>query len=340
MSKLSLTVICFLTCLLAEAQPMEVYGSLTGKTVLASALPRLPEAMISDLPTDKSNAIAKIEKELSKMGIAIVQDGPHFVRIFPESQVSFFIDTRLRGAELAASNSLPKIQPGEIEFVNIGVDQVLYFYGLISRRTMLRAVGLPPISMSLKTTCEMTQDEAAYALTTVLAFNGIAVIEDGEKFAEIVPISQRELVKPNAPKPEAGEKMFNPKEVPSLGETRISTPVTPPATETEREIARLRKAVYEFFHSSPPDYSAKRLLDFYADISVKSTQPSKNFDAIPMWFQVGTPLSKNELLYAIEETFALNNLAIIQVNDREIRLGKMGEAGGGTGKTEAYSQPK
>ena len=49
--------------------------------------------------------------------------------------------------------------------------------------------------------------------------------------------------------------------------------------------------------------------------------PSKDFGDRPIRFHVDTPLTKSELLYAIETTFTLNNLAIIPVDDRRIRLG-------------------
>jgi hypothetical protein len=51
-----------------------------------------------------------------------------------------------------------------------------------------------------------------------------------------------------------------------------------------------------------------------------------------IWFRVETPLTKSELLYAIETTFTLNNLAIIPVDDQRIRLGHISELRNGTGK--------
>ena len=45
---------------MAGADTLDVYGKLTGKTVLMpSALPRLPDSIIADLPADKTNAIAQ-----------------------------------------------------------------------------------------------------------------------------------------------------------------------------------------------------------------------------------------------------------------------------------------
>jgi len=98
-AKPTITLMCFLAPLLAGADPLDVYGNLTGKTVLMpSALPFLSDAIISDLPTEKTNAIARIESELSKRGIAVVQDGPHFVRVSPENQRGFMTNVSLRGS--------------------------------------------------------------------------------------------------------------------------------------------------------------------------------------------------------------------------------------------------
>jgi hypothetical protein len=52
---------------------------------------------------------------------------------------------------------------------------------------------------------------------------------------------------------------------------------------------------------------------------------SPKFDGTGIWFHVETPLTKAELLYAIETTFTLNNLAIIPVDEGKIRLGHISE---------------
>ena len=78
-----LTLLCFFAPLVAGADTLDVYGQLTGKTVLMGpGLLRLPDSLIADLPADKTNAIASIERALSEQGVEVVQDGPNFVRIF------------------------------------------------------------------------------------------------------------------------------------------------------------------------------------------------------------------------------------------------------------------
>jgi hypothetical protein len=63
--------------LLAGAGTLNNYGSLTGKTVLMpSAMPTLPELASSDLPPDKTKAMARMERALSEQGLAIVQENP------------------------------------------------------------------------------------------------------------------------------------------------------------------------------------------------------------------------------------------------------------------------
>jgi hypothetical protein len=95
----------------------------------------------------------------------------------------------------------------------------------------------------------------------------------------------------------------------------------------EQEFARLRQAFYEFMRlPDPQKRPARRLLGLYADLADKTPVPSANFDGASIWFHVENPLSQDELLYAIETTFALHNLTIIAIDDTRIRLGHISEA--------------
>src|SRR5438094_2518176 len=77
-AKPTLLLLCFLAPLLAAAGPpdaLDVYASLTEKTLLMPFnLPFLSDPIISDLPTEKTNAIARIESEFAKQGIAVTHD--------------------------------------------------------------------------------------------------------------------------------------------------------------------------------------------------------------------------------------------------------------------------
>jgi len=318
----TLLVPCFLAPLLAGAGPLDVYGNLTGKTVLApSSLPALSDTITSDLPTGKTNAIAKIESELAKQGLAVVNDGPHFVRVFRERERDFWKSVPLRGEELARTNSPAAVDTGEISFMNAELTQVLPIYAAISGRTVLRSMlASPPVR--LKSIGPLTREEINYAITTVLALNGVAIVEDGEKFVQVVPMPHRSLVTTQAPKPSATETLLDPNKVPSIGDSKPKRPLT----QWERDLERWQKAFYDFIHyKSPPERPVQRLLDLYAKLADKTAESSKDFDGLPIWFHVDTPLTKSELLYAIQTTFTLNNLAIINVDDKRIRLDRVGK---------------
>ena len=198
----------------------------------------------------------------------------------------------------------------------------------MSQRTILRPITLPAPTVSLRTQCALTKEEALYAIATVFALNGICMLDDGPKFVQVVPMWQRGQVKKAAPKPEPGAKLFDPKKVPSMGGFGSPRPPPPPprplneAERIEQEFERLRNAFYDFMHGPDPGkHPTQRLLILYASLAGKTAMPSKDLGDWPMQFHVDTPLTKSELLYAIETTFTLNNLAIIPVDDRTIRLG-------------------
>ena len=339
--RLTLTSLCLLAPFLASADPLDVYGLLAGKTVLMpTALPPLPDSIVAELATDKTNAIARIEKALAEQGLEVVQDGPHFVRVFRKEARDSLTNAPLRGAELAASNGPEALPPGMINFVQADLNQVLSIYSALSQWTILRHITLPAPTVSLKTQGTLTKQEILYAFETILALNGICVVHDGAKFVQVVPMVQRDQVKASAPKPEPGAKLFDPKKVPSMG---VSGPPRP-LTETdriEREFERLRKAFYEFMHFPDPwKHPARRLLGLYADLAGKTATSSKNLDGTSIWFHVETPLTRSELLYAIETTFALHNLVIIPVDDPRIRLGHISEVLRNNGGRQERVPPK
>jgi hypothetical protein len=329
---------CLPCSLPASADTLANYASLTGKTVLRPAtLPALPDSIGSDLPSDPTNAIAKIESALAEKGIIVLQDGPHFVRIAPKQGLYPVTNPPFRGAELAAAKGQETLPAGMIDFINADLSQVLPIYAMLSQRTILRSAVLPPTLIKLKTQSPLSQSEVLYAFATVLALNGICLVDDGKKFVQIVPFFQRDEVKPQAPKPEPGAKQFDPKHVPSMGVLRPSVGPMSEIERLEQELDRLRRKFYDFMHLSDPSrFPARRLLEFYADLAGKTPVPSKNFDATPLWFQVETPLTKAELLYAIETSFRLNNLTIIPLEAQKIRLGHINELRKGTTRSDRF----
>jgi general secretion pathway protein D len=89
-----------------------------------------------------------------------------------------------------ASVALPQadqiIGAGEIDFRNTSLDQVLDFYALLVNRTILHAV-LPPTQITLKSQTDLTKREAVQAFESILAMNGLTLINVGDKFVKAVP---------------------------------------------------------------------------------------------------------------------------------------------------------
>jgi hypothetical protein len=321
------TLACLLSPSLASAATVDLYAELTGKTILApSTLPLLPNSVDAEIPTNKDDAISFLEKKFTQNGISVVQDGPHFVRLVPGAALNTMLtNAPLQGAKLLAATNQQLVPAGAVNFPGTDLNQVLSIYCELKDRTILRTRFLPSPSIRFKNQCPLTREELVYALETVLALNGICSVDDGPSFVQIVPAALRSQVDTHAPAAETGAKLFDPRKVPSLGAAEPPRP----QTSLERDLQRWRNAFFEFMRVNPThSSSAQRLLELYAGLTDKKAEPSKVYDNFPIWFQVTTPLSKGDLLYAVETTFELNNLAVTPAEDAKIRLGPRG----GTGK--------
>jgi len=93
------------------------------------------------------------------------------------------------GTAPAAKPAEDLIPAGNINFQGVDVNQVLDIYAKLVGRTILRA-GLPPAQIVLKTETPLTKTEAIEALQAVLAMNGIAIVNMGDKFAKVGPVDQ------------------------------------------------------------------------------------------------------------------------------------------------------
>ena len=88
----------------------------------------------------------------------------------------------------AASKPPEEMMPvGSINFQGVDVNQVLDVYAKLVGRTMLRA-GLPTAQIILHTETPLTKSEAIQALQAVLALNGIALVNVGDKFVKVLPV--------------------------------------------------------------------------------------------------------------------------------------------------------
>jgi general secretion pathway protein D len=98
---------------------------------------------------------------------------------------------RVTPAGLASSgtNELGEdiIPPGMIDFRQADLNQVLDIYSMMVNRTILRPATLPAPTITLTTRGQLTMREGIQALDAILALNGIAMVNVGEKFVKALP---------------------------------------------------------------------------------------------------------------------------------------------------------
>jgi len=295
-------------------EALEVYAELTGRTVLRSSF-LANVAIAAQLPNDTNAAIRLMEDELRKRGIEVIPDGALFVRVVPRAW------TNSEAARFVATLKPPspegdQLPGGWINWTAADFGQVLAFYREIRSRTLLQPMSLALAPVVLKTRQAMSKNEMSYAITVLLAINGVAAIGDGEKFVQLVPVPQWREVQPRAPIPGTNAPLFDPKKIPK----------SPPGPPTAA-VKRLDQLYLRLFHNQPPwtPRPVDQLVEIYADLSDQNAAPSKIHGQNPVRFDIRTPLTKEELLYAIETTLKLNGLAIANVEANRISAVSLGE---------------
>ena len=90
-------------------------------------------------------------------------------------------------AAAPAKPSEEMVPVGFINFQGVDVSQVVDIYAKLVGRTVLRA-ALPSAQIILHTETPLTKSEAIQALQAVLALNGIAVVNMGDKFVKVLGV--------------------------------------------------------------------------------------------------------------------------------------------------------
>lgn len=91
------------------------------------------------------------------------------------------------GTGTAVTGADGLIAPGMLALQMAELEQVLAMYAELTQRTVLRTTALPKANVMLSNQTPWTTEEAIQALDTVLAMNGISMLNVGEKFVSAVP---------------------------------------------------------------------------------------------------------------------------------------------------------
>lgn len=305
------------------------YGELTGLTVLMAAdLPKVDSGLIPNLGNDTNAAIRSIEAEWAKNGIEVVRDGYKFVKLLragwtnsPEGRQLARIPTPRSGGE-----ETPR---GYINWTSADLELVLSLYASVTGRTILRSPQIACSPIRLRNYSTLTRDDLVYAIKVLLAMNSIALIAEGDKFTQVVPLAQALEIYPRAPRSEAGVTLIDPKNIPVLRLTAANVSVKPPPPPAKRAQTMQNKLSELWMRARialfgpaplPPKPEVDSLVAYYARLRGARPIPSKQFGRQPVLFEIKTPVTKAELLYAIEATLAQSGLVIVSTNNNSIQL--------------------
>ena len=161
---------------------------------------------------------------------------------------------------------------------------------MLANRNLLRSSQLSSPTFKLRTETPLPKSGAIYLLEVALALNGVATVEDGTNFVQVVPLRQVANLKLQAPQRRPNEPLLD------------------------------ARTVREFRFASPLD-----LVSYYAELTGRTVLSSNQVRGAVMLLRAQTRLTQPELLYALETTLALNGLAIIEVDDKTIRAGYVRE---------------
>jgi general secretion pathway protein D len=170
MKTTTLVLILFLTALASRAQPTSSPRRFPQRANVATNAPAAPAVPpVPGAPPPAAAPDAPSAPSAAPAAAPSVPDAP---------------------AAPAAPKPPEEMMPvGSINFQGVDVNQVLDVYAKLVGRTMLRA-GLPTAQIILHTETPLTKSEAIQALQAVLALNGIALVNVGDKFVKVLPVDQ------------------------------------------------------------------------------------------------------------------------------------------------------
>lgn len=294
---------------------LEAYSELTGKTVLrANPLPKVDDLGPQSLPAQTNLAVAAIESRLREIGIDLVQQSPWFVCAVPAGWSNSPAAAFLRNVEPPSDH--PETSRMMVNFAAADLEQVLSIYAKLRSRTILKSKALGARALVMRNPRDLTSDELAYGITVLLALNGMAAVDDGDKFVQVVRMENWKGVVTASPKPSQDAPVLDPSELPKFKLER------PPSA-----LDRLNRLYLQIFDRQSPwmPRPADKLARYYAELTDQQAVPSANHGQMEVLFEVTTPLTREEILYAIETTFRLDGLAISHVGTKQVTVISLAE---------------
>jgi hypothetical protein len=173
---------------------LNIYAELHRHSVLR--YPSLPTSSrfsfvaSASTPTEAAQAI---EKQLTEEGIAFIPDGESFIVAVPKSDASRVKPhSPPHTKSTSSSGNTEMIAPGMVDFREVDPQQVAMLYAEWTGRKLDRAVSFPRSHgrIFVKSVNPLTRDEVCYALETLLLWQGIKFVPEGNDMIKPVPVSE------------------------------------------------------------------------------------------------------------------------------------------------------
>lgn len=266
-------------------QVLESYQNLQGFTVIrAPSVPVFKVTLKSDGALSRPDAAALVEKAFRDQGLFITLRSPKF------AVATTFSQKRRAEALLSAPPSATapgeKFPPGLVKFSEAEDRQVLEIYSELTGRMVLRSPQANSTKVTLRSQTELNRAEVVWLLESALKMGGIALAPDGEKFVYALPLT-RNVTAPKVP--------ANPLAAGVKGE-----PFPPGMLKFEQA-------------------SGSQALDIYAELIGR--KPVK--DSVPnvrLSLRNQVPLTRAEVVYAMDAMAALNRLRFVAVGEEQVKL--------------------
>ncbi len=167
-----------------------------------------------------------------------------------------------------------------LHLTNAALDQVLTIYEQVKARSLLQHPRLKVERFSIETSSPATAD-TINAIETSLRDHGIAVLPDGDKFIQIVPVSLTNSVSAAAPVHVSSNANNSPRGAVNF----LNAPIA-------------------------------QVLMVYGSLVGKEVENVSRVPYLQITFHNVTPLEKSEVIYALDTLFAWNGIKIVPVDEK------------------------
>ncbi len=277
----------------SSIQVLGVYQDLQGFTVIrAPSVPDFKLTLKSEGALSRPGAAALLEQAFRDQGLFLTLRSPKFA-------VATTFSQKRRAELLPAPPSPPstnapaiageKFPPGLIRFQEADDRQVLEVYSELTKRMVLRSPEAFSTKISLRSQTELTRAEAQWLLEAALSLGGTALVPEGQRFVFALPMARR---------------------------------VGPPILPANPLSAAVKDGPFPPGTLKFDQASGSQVLAIYAEL-IGRKPVNSGVPPLSISLRSQFPLTRAEVLYALDAMAAMNHLRFVAVGEDQVKLDAM-----------------